>query len=65
MTPYSLSIQDSAAHFGLSKHTLYKWVSEGRLLRGKHYLKIGKRVVIIREAFINYLHAEDGTNGDT
>lgn len=63
--PYSLRIKEAATHFGLKAPTLYQWVSNGRLRRGKEYLKVGGRVVIIREAFIDFLFREDGTNGDT
>lgn len=60
--PFSLRVNDAAEHFGLKAPTLYQWVSQGRLLRGKHYLKVGGRVVIIREAFIEFMFKEDGTN---
>ena len=62
-TPYSLRPKAAAAHFGIAAPTLYQWVSSGRLLREKHYLKVGGKVVIIRDAFIDFLHQEDGTNG--
>ena len=63
--PYSLRVKAAAAHFGLAAPTLYQWVSNGRLLRGKHFLKVGGRVVIIRDAFIDFMRQEDGTNGGT
>jgi hypothetical protein len=63
--PCSLRIKDAAAHFRLAAPTLYQWVSNGRLRRGKEYLKIGRCIVIIREAFIDFLFREDGTNGDS
>lgn len=62
--PYSLSIEDASAHFGLAKQTLYKWISEGRLHRGTHYLKVGAKPLIIREAFIDFMKKEDGTMWD-
>ncbi len=62
---HGLRFKETAMHFGLAAPTLYGWVSNGRLLRGKHYLKVGGRVVMIQEAFIDFLFQEDGTNGDT
>ena len=59
--PYSLSVQGAAAYFGFASHTLYQWIPDGKLLRGKHYLKVGKKVVIIREAFIEFMEAMDGS----
>jgi hypothetical protein len=59
--PYSLSVNDAAAYFGFAPQTLYDWISCGKLTRGTHYLKIGKKVVILRDAFIELLHKEDGT----
>ncbi len=59
--PYSLTVNEAAAHFGFAAQTLYDWISRGKLHRGKHYLKIGKKVVIIREAFISWMRGEDGT----
>lgn len=61
--PYSLRKKTAAEHFGLSESTLSQWVSNGRLLRGKHYLKVGGRIVIIREAFIEFMKVEDGSFG--
>lgn len=59
--PYSMRIKIASEHFGLAEPTLYQWVSNGRLLRGKHYLKVGGRVVIIRDAFIDFMMSEDGS----
>ena len=50
--PYSMTVQEAAKHFGFAAQTLYDWVSQGRLHRGIHYLKVGRRTVIIREKFI-------------
>ena len=61
LQPYCLSVNDAAAHFGFAPQTLYDWISYGKLARGKHYLKIGKKVVILRDAFIEFLRKEDGT----
>ena len=62
--PFSLSVKDAAKHFGFHPKTLYDWISQGRLHRGKHYLKIGKKVLIVRHAFIEFLYKEDGSNGN-
>lgn len=61
--PYSLRVKDAAIHFGIAAQTLYQWVNDGKLIRGKHYLKIGRAVCIIREEFIKFMFMEDGTNG--
>ena len=44
--PYSLRVKDAEEHFGFKEQTLYQWISNGRLQRGKHYLKVGGRIVI-------------------
>ena len=62
--PYSLSIQDAARHFGFKPQTLYDWISTGKLLRGIHYLKVGKKVVIVRHQFIRYMEDLDGTQNN-
>lgn len=64
IVPYSLSIKAAADHFGFAKQTLYQWINSGKLLRGTHYLKIGKKVIIIREAFIRWLNSEDSYDGN-
>ena len=61
--PYSLSVRDAAVHFGFAAQTLYDWISIGKLHRGTHYLKVGKKIVIVRRAFIQFLQQEDGSNG--
>jgi len=37
-------------------------VSNGELLRGKHYLKVGRKVLILRQGFIEWLLERDGVN---
>jgi hypothetical protein len=54
-------VKDAATYFGFAPQTLYDWISCGKLLRGTHYLKIGTKVVILHDAFIEFLHKEDGT----
>jgi len=58
--PYSLSINGASAYFGPAKQTLYKWISEGRLHRGYHYLKVGRKPLIIHDAFVEFMRQEDG-----
>jgi excisionase family DNA binding protein len=59
--PHSFTPNEAAVHFGVAAKTLYNWINDGRLIRGKHYLKIGtKKILIIREAFIEYLEECDG-----
>ena len=60
ITPYSLSINEASRHFGLATGTFYNWINIGKLHRGIHYLKIGKKVVIVREKFIEWMEAQDG-----
>ena len=57
---YTLSVADASKVFGLAKGTLYNWVNNGRLIRGTQYLKIGNRVLIKRQEFIEWMEAEDG-----
>ena len=57
--PYSLSVKGAAEYFGFAEHTLYQWISDGRLIRGVHYRKAGRKVLIIREAMIDFIREED------
>lgn len=59
--PYSLTVKDAANYFGFAVQTLYDWISIGKLQRGRHYLKIGKKVVIVREQFVEFMRCEDGS----
>lgn len=61
--PYSLRVNEASKHFGFAPQTFYQWVNNGRLRRGKEYLKIGGRVVILREAFIEFMRKEDEGDG--
>lgn len=60
--PYSLAVNDAAKYFGFAAQTLYDWISRGKLHRGIHYLKIGKKVVIVREKFVEFMRDEDGSS---
>jgi predicted site-specific integrase-resolvase len=57
-SPYSLSIQGASDYFGVPKQTLYNWIYGGRLLRGVHYLSVGRKPLIIREGFAEFLKDE-------
>jgi len=59
--PYSLTVKEAGGYFGFAPQTLYDWISNGRLRRGTHYLKIGKKVVIVVENFIEFMRDEDGS----
>jgi len=63
--PYSLDIESAAQHFGLAKNTLYAMTVSGELQRGRHYLKFGRKTLIIREAFIEFLRERDGSICET
>ena len=58
--PYSLRPKEAAKHFGFAESTLSNWICQGRLIRGVHYYKVGARVLIITEAFIDWLREQDG-----
>ena len=57
--PYSLTVRGAAEHFGFAPQSLYDMISGGKLIQGYHYLKIGKKVLIIRERFIEWLYQQD------
>ena len=61
--PYSFTIKDAALYFGFAPRTFYDWINTGRLHRGIHYLKVGRKVVILREPFIEFMRKEDGFYG--
>ena len=61
LVPYSLSFKDAATHFGFSTRTFYRLIEHGCLIRGNHYLKIGRRNVIVRQNFINWMKESDGS----
>lgn len=58
--PYTLTVKGASEHFGFAPPTLYQWISNGRLRRGEHYLKVAGKPLIIREAFIEWMQEEDG-----
>lgn len=60
MQPYSMSIKDATEHFGFSAQAFYDMIHKGQLHRGHHYLKVGKKVVILRDEFISWMRSENG-----
>jgi predicted site-specific integrase-resolvase len=60
--PFSLSPKKAEAHFSIAAQTIYNWVKEGRLVRDKHYLKVGSRLVIVRDEFIEFLRKESNND---
>jgi len=63
--PYSLTVKDAAGHFGYTPQALYDMIYSGKLQLNEHYLKIGKRVLIIRKMFIEWMHQQSrGDHGD-
>ena len=59
--PYTLTVKGASEHFGFAVQTFYQWINNGRLQRGVHYLKVGNKPMIIREEFIKFMEAEDGS----
>jgi hypothetical protein len=60
-TPYTLTVKGASEHFGFATGTLYNWINNGKLQRGVHYLKVGNKPMIIRDKFIEWMEAEDGS----
>ena len=58
--PYSLSIKGASEYFNLTPQNFYDLMYQGWLRRGIHYLNIGRKPLIIREAFIEFFETEDG-----
>lgn len=58
--PYTMTIKDAAQYFGYKPQTLYAMVSAGVLIFGTHYLKVGKKVLILTEAFKKWMHEKSG-----
>ncbi len=46
--------------FGFPAGSLYNMISDGKLIRSYHYLKVGGRVLIKRKEFIEWLEEQDG-----
>jgi len=56
--PYSLSIEEASPYFGLAEDAFHRWIRDGRLQRDYHYIEVGGKPVIIREAFIEFMKKE-------
>ena len=63
--PYSLTPKQAAAYFGIAEQTISNWISQGKLARGVHYLKLGtsrkSKVLIVVERMKEYIHILDGS----
>lgn len=60
MEQYTLSIKQASKIFGFPAGSLYNMISDGKLIRSYHYLKVGNRVLIKRKEFIEWLEEQDG-----
>lgn len=60
LEPYSMTIKDAAPYFGYKPQTIYNLIWSGELVFGTHFLKAGKKVLIIVKAFKIYLHEKAG-----
>ena len=61
MIPYSLSPNQMELYFGFKSKAIYDLIYSGRLHRGYHYLKVGKKVVVICDKFIEWMEENDGS----
>ena len=61
LAPYSLSPNQMETYFGFKAKTIYDLMYAGRLHRGYHYLKVGKKVVIVCDKFIEWMEENDGS----
>jgi excisionase family DNA binding protein len=59
-SPYTLTVKNASEYFGFAPNTLYHWINDGKLVRGEHYLKIGRKVLIVRDKFIEFMEVQDG-----
>lgn len=55
-----MTVKDAAKHFGYHPQTLYAMMSTGELQFGRHYLKVGGKVLIKVEEFKRYMHEKAG-----
>ena len=58
--PYTMPPKQAAAYFGFHEKTIYAMVESRELGIGRHYLKVGKKVLIIVNGFKQYLHEKSG-----
>jgi len=57
----TLTVKDASACFGFSPVTLYQWMNTGRLIRGIHWLKVGRKVLIVKDEFFQWMKEQDGS----
>lgn len=55
-----MSIKEASAHFGLAEQTFYNKINTGELIEWTHYIKFGRKVLIIRENFIQWMFERSG-----
>ena len=55
-----MPVKKAASYFGYHEKTIYAMVEGRELGIGKHYLKVGKKVLIIVRGFKEYLHEKSG-----
>lgn len=60
MEPYTLGIKEASQMFSFAPRTLYNMINDGKLIRGKQYMKVGGKVLIKREEFIKWMEEKDG-----
>lgn len=61
--PYSLSPKQAEVYFGIARANLYEWLNNGKLIRGEHFLKIGRKTLIKRKQFIEWLEEQNECQG--
>jgi hypothetical protein len=57
---YSMSVKDGARYFGIAEGTFYNNISNGELCPGEHYLKFGKKVLLLTEGIKAWIHEKSG-----
>lgn len=60
LEPYTMTIKDAAPYFGYSAQSFYDMIYRGELIFGTHFLKAGKKVLIIVKEFKIFLHEKSG-----
>ena len=60
--PYTMTIKDAAPYFGYSAQGLYDLIYKGELIFGTHFLKAGKKILIIVTQFKIFLHDKSGVS---
>ena len=57
----TLTVKDASNCFGFAPITLYQWMNNGRLIRGRHWLKVGRKVLILKDEFFQWMKEQDGS----